>query len=1567
MLGGVPLEQRMHELAGRGRLARAGSGLDRGDQGDARDPALRLRSRAAQKNNQMITHALDGLAVEEVDAVFEEPGDPGAVLPGIEGEIEDGLGRVDLERLDLESSEPQVTLAARLRGEADLDQRVVTQAALRRELLDQAIEGHVVVVVGLEADRTHLIQQFGERRVTRQIDAHRQGVDEQPDERLELDAVAPRGRDADHEVVLAGIAVQQRDVSRQHHHRQRQAALDAQGPQSGPLRAVEVKANGAAARAQDRRARTIAGHGQQRRRAGQLRPPPRDRLRQIAVRPRALPDRVIGVLQARVREPAIARAQGIERGQLAQQHVHRPAVEDDVMHVEPEHVLGVPEAHEPRPQQGPPLEVEGTQRLLIEACTQLCGALLRGEYGEVDVLERHRAMTRDRLERAAAGLMKGRAQHLVAGDQPVERTLERPDIERTAHAKEVRAMIGHAPGRHFMEEPQALLGRGQRHRPVPRRAGDHLIIIIPMRLIIDGRPFGPDPGRERGDRREREQLVKAELDAEDPAHPREHLGRGERVAAELEEVVMNADAIGAQHFAPDRREGGLDLRARRDQRGGPCRCGVLGGRQGAPVDLAVAGQRERRHRHDRGRDHHLGQALAQEGAQLGDPDAGRRTHHDIGDEATLPGLIFAREHDRLLDVGVAADRGFDLADLDPHPADLDLVVASTEILDRAIGAPARDISAAIQASGGVIRIWVGDEALGRQRGAVPVAAGQAQAADVQLARDADRAQVHARVEYQQSAVVDRAPDRRVRDPQVRVLRECIGGDHVALGRPVVVMQRTMWQRAKQRQHRRGQVHLLPRRRHFTQAGQHLRALAVLLRELLQHHHRQDDLLDRSRADELGEPHGVTADGLIDQVHHAAGPPGGEQLMKAGVEAQRGELEGRHAAEQRARVPFDQVDQRGVREADTLGSSGRPGCVDDVGEVLWRGHHRHTLLRVRRVLMELVEQHVRGRVHRQSLDQCTLGDEHRHGGILEDPRHARRREGRVQRHIGAPRLEDRQHADREVERSLDIQRDRDIGPHAELDEPPGDPAGSNVERAIAEALTRSGDDSGRVGGAIDLGLELGVHSHRGGELRRGRIPRCKDRAALVGGEHRQRRDRTIGGRDGGGEQHLPVIEHAPGRIFLKEVRAAAEGQRQALLRLDADLEVVTDIRRREVDRLGRQVTPQGCTRARGDRSEADLKRRAHAACGLHGVHEREGAVLRRGGDRRRGPLDQRAQAVVGAGAQAQQHGLTHGSEPGVVMRRQRDPDGELVLSGMAIQPRSGGSERDGRGICGEGGREGAKIVGEVGPRRASSQVAGERSHGRPHAVGGELEHHRGVVDLRPPPSDLRRHRLVARALAMGHVRGLLLAGPGGDRQQFSQQRGCPSLLIGDQRVHHDHQQVLAGPRAKQVHPPWWVAARVEGLACDLSRGADGRLEIFQRTYDEADRGRSLIDLLREAPASLGEGGPQQRVPARHPRDSPIEPLRVDLAAQPHAAAAVKHGRGPMQREGGPQPLLLARGRLRSGHRGHLASDCAAKPAFAASLRRASSGTTASARLSRLTRRSGRVSWACGGALSTWLYV
>ena len=165
----------------------------------------------------------------------------------------------------------------------------------------------------------------------------------------------------------------------------------------------------------------------------------------------------------------------------------------------------------------------------------------------------------------------------------------------------------------------------------------------------------------------------------------------EKVAAEFEEVVGDADIGLAEQVGPDRSERRLGRRARRDMLG--CRRELIRRRQCLAVDLAVRRQRQPVQHHDPRRDHVVRQHRRQR--RLERRAIQRRLAADIADELAASASL-ARHHHRRAHAILRQQPRLDLAELDPKTADLHLVVGAADIFDHAVGAPPRHVAGAVQ-------------------------------------------------------------------------------------------------------------------------------------------------------------------------------------------------------------------------------------------------------------------------------------------------------------------------------------------------------------------------------------------------------------------------------------------------------------------------------------------------------------------------------------------------------------------------------------------------------------------------------------------------------------------------------------------------------------------------------------------------------------------------------------------------------------------------------------------------------------------------------------------------------
>ena len=174
----------------------------------------------------------------------------------------------------------------------------------------------------------------------------------------------------------------------------------------------------------------------------------------------------------------------------------------------------------------------------------------------------------------------------------------------------------------------------------------------------------------------------------DPPFPRagDQLDAADRVAAEREEVVVDADLVEAAAPAPRSPRASPRVRsaARRTPRP---RSGRLASGAGSASrsTLPLGGERQRRQDDERGRHHVLRQRRLEVRAQLARPSA----HARAPARRRRPARLVrrrprARPPPPRATPGCAAQRRLDLAELDPEAADLDLVVDPAEVLQVAV-------------------------------------------------------------------------------------------------------------------------------------------------------------------------------------------------------------------------------------------------------------------------------------------------------------------------------------------------------------------------------------------------------------------------------------------------------------------------------------------------------------------------------------------------------------------------------------------------------------------------------------------------------------------------------------------------------------------------------------------------------------------------------------------------------------------------------------------------------------------------------------------------------------------
>ena len=1071
---------------------------------------LRRRRQAGEEGGEVAQQALGRGAVEEVAAVLQGGEEAGAVGDQREAELELRRAGVQGEGRQLQARPLERRHRRVLEGEEDLEEGGELLAAVGAQLLDQLLERHVAVSEGGEGGLPCLRQQLAAAGVGVEPRAQDEGVDEEADQPLDLGAVAVRHRHADGEVALPRVARQQQLPGGEERHEGGHPRGPAEAGQSGGGAGLQ-RGRGQASREGGYRApRPVGGHVELRHPFQRPAPEAELALQPLALEPAPLPEGEVGVLDRQLgqRRRAPGEERGVEGRQLAQQHAGRPAVRDDVVEVGQQHVLAVaPHPQQQRADQGVPVEGEGARRLSARDAQRL----LAGAHVHQRQLQLHER--RHGLHRLAVVPGEAGPQRLVAADDLAQARAQRGDVERPVEAGGERDVVGREPRLELVEDPQPLLGEGEGDRAVAgggEQRGERGAGVGPQQRL--------DAAGEVEDGGLLEDGGQRQIDAEGLPHPRHHLGRHQGVAAEAEERLAEVDPLAAE----ERRHGPCQQLLRRRLRRGIAphlrEGGRLGEGEARAVDLAAGVERQRRHLDEGRRHHRLGEAGEQRRAQIfrwsfgladppGDEPAAAARFGEGGDQ----GVAGRRERPQ---------GGLDLAGLDAEAADLHLVIAAAEELEGAVEAPADQVAGAVEAPSG--RGGVGHEALGGEVRPAEVAAGEAVAAEAELAGGAGRRQPSPEVEDQGAGAGDRSADRH---------RAAAGLAHPLPGREgrrlrgSIDVQQAPRRAGGEHSPHRGRVHGLAAEQQVAQSGEGVRRLLGHgVEQGRGEEHRGDAALGQPRREVGGMERLVAAD----DGEAGAGQQRRPDLEGGGVEG-RGRHLRHHVVRGQAHIVGveQQVEDGAVAHHHSLGGAGGARGVDDIGQGV-RGNLRE---RPRQLLAVLL--------------QDLAGEEDRGPGVLQQGLSALLRMGGIERQVGGTGLEDGEHAHDHPGRALGLQpHDRSrTGTHPA--QSMGEAGGAAVQLAIGEdrAVVLDGHGVRRGGGAageqavdreaVRPAVAAGAAARQGlPDLGLGQVRQPGERPARVLGQP--------------GQQGLQAREQAGGRGAVEQGAVVLELELQGLL-------------------------------------------------------------------------------------------------------------------------------------------------------------------------------------------------------------------------------------------------------------------------------------------------------------------------------------------------------------------------------------------------------------------------------------
>ncbi|CRM73735.1 hypothetical protein [Pseudomonas sp. 24 E 13] len=855
-----------------------------------------------------------------------------------------------------------------------------------------------------------------------------------------------------------------------------------------------------------------------------------------------------------------------------------------------------------------------------------------------------------------------------------------------------------------------------------------------------------------------EQVTRAEMNARLP-RTADHLDRQDRIAAQLEEVIVEADLLQVQHRAPDGRQRAFQRIAWRH-----VRLAVrfrIGLRQGAPVELAVGGQRHAVE-HDYVGGHHVvrqvrlevGLHRVAQGAVLGVAD---QVRHQL-----FAARRIQRQHHRFTHRRMLQQARFDLAQFDAETANLHLMVDTPQVLHLPIGALAHQVTGTVQTAA-IAAERVGDKALRRHAGALVIALSQARAADVQLAARALRHQGQVGVENVSHARADNAADRHAGGALLHLLRRQAGQrHHHGFGRTIGVEKHLrLERRTNTLQMLTGQC--------FTAGDAHAHRQGLLLRgqplrQLAAVAGREPEDIHAMAADQRADLFGVPL-ALGTQYHVGTAEQRHQQALGGGVEVDR--IKVQFAV---VRAHAEALDHGLAMHGDfPLGHhhafrlAGGAGGVDQVRLVLRQADKRQLIGRIifqpgRVIFQAPARQRVRQLA--QGLEHRRIAEQQADAAVFDHVVQAVQRVFRVQRHVGAAGLEDRQQADDHFQRAWQRQADPHLGADATFAQHPGQAIGAGIEFGVSEGHTGKGQRrrSGTLARLLaEQGLDALVQT-----MLSGCNPEAVLQGALLGGaEQRQFTEALVRIIDQCFQEVAPMRGHAGDARLVEQIGAVGQAATQAMVEV-GDFQV-------EVELGGASIVGQVLDGHAGQLA-ALLKLPA-----LHVAHHLEQRVVRRAA-RWLQRLHQMVERQVLMGL-AFDHGVTHLLEQlrhthlpielatqhlGVEERTDqpfafradtvghRRADAQVGLAAVAVEQHGQGSghgHEQGQALFGvEGAYAGGQCIAQV----EAVQLAAMTLHRRARAVAGQFEQRMFAAQLRGPVIQLALTLARFQPLALPHA-------------------------------------------------------------------------------------------------------------------------------------------------------------------------------------------------------------------------
>ena len=388
-----------------------------------RDGLLGGSQELGEETSPLRGHARQGFRIEDVAVVFDAAAQLAGFSPHANRKIEFDVGVECRHHFHAYAGQFPHLFQPVLKSEHDLKQRLPAVVSLCLQPFHQLVKGDILVFIRFQRSALHLCQQFMEIGLVVEISRQHQHIDKQPDQPLYFWLVAPGHRRANANLVLMRVQIEQRMPGGKQGHKQGTAGDLPHLAQLLAERSVKRKVVDAALKCRQGGARAVSGQIKRWRIQTQLFGPVGKLALDIAAlgNPLLLPAGKVGVLDGKRRQvgrflPAKSR---IQRRHILRKNLDRPAIHDNVMHINQQHMRLRAQSQQLKTDQWPALQIEHLRGIRRDTHLHLPRLRRRRFMREIGQRQRIVANGLQPGTRLPIVAMEGRAQRIVASNDLV--------------------------------------------------------------------------------------------------------------------------------------------------------------------------------------------------------------------------------------------------------------------------------------------------------------------------------------------------------------------------------------------------------------------------------------------------------------------------------------------------------------------------------------------------------------------------------------------------------------------------------------------------------------------------------------------------------------------------------------------------------------------------------------------------------------------------------------------------------------------------------------------------------------------------------------------------------------------------------------------------------------------------------------------------------------------------------------------------------------------------------------------------------------------------------------------